>query len=76
LSGNLASNSGGYALSINTTINASNASFSGAAVAVAAGTVASGSASGNFYGANAASLAGIATFANNQYNAAYGGTKN
>jgi len=58
-------------LSINANIN-SDASFNGAAIAN--GT--QGSTNGHFFGANAASLAGVAEFSNASLNTAFGGTKN
>jgi len=59
------------ALSINANIN-SDASFNG--YANANGT--QGTTNGSFFGANAASLAGIAEFSNTSLNTAFGGTKN
>ncbi|WMJ69382.1 Slam-dependent surface lipoprotein [Stenotrophomonas sp. 24(2023)] len=65
---------GGQTLSVNAAINSADASFAGSAVAN--GSV-NGSSKGQFFGANAAALAGIATFAgNSQYDTAFGGTKN
>lgn len=65
---------GGLSVSVNATINSANASFAGAATAN--GSV-SGTTQGQFFGANAATLAGIATFAgNSQYDTAFGGSKN
>lgn len=65
---------GGLSVSINATINSATASFAGAATAN--GSV-SGTTQGQFFGANAATLAGIATFAgNSQYDTAFGGSKN
>lgn len=84
LTGSIANSASGYGVNIGT------ATISGAtfATAAAAGngvtatqsgtTVASGGAvDGRFYGANAASLAGIVTFGSaRQYDTAFGGTKN
>lgn len=65
---------GGLSVNINATINSATASFTGAATAN--GSV-SGTTQGQFFGANAATLAGIATFAgNSQYDTAFGGSKN
>lgn len=81
LRGAVSNASSGYAVNIGTaTIDASTAAFSGsgATATVSGGSVASGGAvSGNFYGAGAASLAGIASFGSSSvYNTAFGGTKN
>lgn len=74
LSGTLTNSASTY--TINTAINASSASFSGvASVSNLTGTT--GTVTGNFYGANAASLAGIASFGSHSvYDVAFGGTKN
>ncbi|MEN5372687.1 Slam-dependent surface lipoprotein [Stenotrophomonas hibiscicola] len=65
---------GGLSINVNATINSANASFAG--TATANGSVA-GSTQGQFFGANAATLAGIATFSgNSQYDTAFGGSKN
>uniref|UniRef100_A0A914YG34 Transferrin-binding protein B C-lobe/N-lobe beta barrel domain-containing protein n=1 Tax=Panagrolaimus superbus TaxID=310955 RepID=A0A914YG34_9BILA len=65
---------GGLAINVNANINSANASFAG--TATANGTVA-GATQGQFFGANAATLAGIATFTgNSQYDTAFGGSKN
>ncbi|WP_407351536.1 Slam-dependent surface lipoprotein [Luteimonas sp. R10] len=73
LSGNLSRT--GLNIAVGATFAPGSALFSGAANAnsgAAAGTV-----QGRFFGANAASLAGIANFgAGSQYNTAFGGTKN
>jgi hypothetical protein len=62
------------ALVVKADIKHADASFAG--TATANGAVA-GVTQGNFFGANAAALAGIATFAgNSQYDTAFGGTKN
>lgn len=61
------------AVDLSATINSATASFSGTAYENNAAL--SGSTSGNFFGANAAALAGIATFSNNQYDVAYGGSR-
>ena len=64
----------GLTVAVAATINSANASFAGSATAN--GTVA-GTSQGQFFGANAATLAGIATFAgNSQYDTAFGGSKN
>ncbi|MNI33706.1 hypothetical protein D3C73_876660 [compost metagenome] len=61
-------------MAVAASINSANASFAGSATAN--GTVA-GTSQGQFFGANAATLAGIATFAgNSQYDTAFGGSKN
>ncbi len=74
LSGGLSNSASTYA--INATIDASTASFSGTANVLAGTTVAAGTTTGNFYGANAASLAGIASFGSHSvYDVAFGGTK-
>jgi len=58
-------------------INSSDASFSGAAFANTGDGLVEGNSNGHFFGANAASLAGIAEFANDtSLNTAFGGTKN
>ncbi|WP_315360907.1 Slam-dependent surface lipoprotein [Neisseria bacilliformis] len=62
----------------NANINTTDASFGGASTAVATGAngKAYGDVKGNFFGNNAAGLAGIADFGkNNAYNTAFGGTK-
>jgi|GEM_PF-145296 len=65
---------GDLTLAVNANIKSADASFAGAAVAN--GSV-SGTTQGQFFGANAAVLAGIATFAgNSQYDTAFGGAKN
>ncbi len=56
------------------TVNSASASFSGTANETSASLA--GTTSGNFFGANAAAVAGIASFSNKQYDVAYGGTKN
>jgi len=65
---------GSLAINVNANINSANASFAGSATAN--GSVA-GTTQGQFFGANAATLAGIATFSgNSQYDTAFGGSKN
>lgn len=65
---------GGLSINVNANINSANASFAG--TATANGSVA-GTTQGQFFGANAATLAGIATFSgNSQYDTAFGGSKN
>lgn len=65
---------GGLSINVNANINSANASFAG--TATANGSV-SGTTQGQFFGANAATLAGIATFSgNSQYDTAFGGSKN
>jgi hypothetical protein len=68
---------GAQTVRVNATI-ASDASFAGTAALTAGSTSATGTSQGRFYGANAAALAGIASFgaANRQYDTAFGGTKN
>ena len=64
----------GLTLAIVANINSADASFAGSATAN--GSVA-GTTQGQFFGANAAALAGIATFSgNSQYDTAFGGSKN
>jgi len=62
----------GLSIAINASINSADASFSGAAVANSS---AVGTSEGHFYGADAAALAGIAKFANRDYDTAFGGAK-
>lgn len=81
LRGVISNATSGYAVNIGVaSINAANASFSGtgASASVSGASVASGgTVTGNFYGANAASLAGAASFGNHSvYDTAFGGTKN
>src|SRR3989475_8774276 len=58
-------------INVNANISSANASFAG--TATANGSVA-GTTQGQFFGANAATLAGIATFSgNSQYDTAFGG---
>ncbi|MEA1084438.1 Slam-dependent surface lipoprotein [Sphingomonas sp. CD22] len=81
LTGSIANSASGYGVNIGTaTIDGTKATFSGSgASATQSGTtVASGgTVDGRFYGANAAALAGIATFGSSrQYDTAFGGTKN
>lgn len=59
-------------LVIDATFGAGNATFSGDAVA---NSTVDGTTSGQFFGANAASLAGIAKFTDRQYDTAFGGVK-
>lgn len=64
---------GGLALVVNANINSADASFGGSATANGSVT---GTSQGQFFGANAATLAGIATFSgSSQYDTAFGGTK-
>lgn len=69
-------------LKVGINANIAGSSFSGTATADNLGTVnpvdATGASEGEFYGANAAALAGMATFSgsDSQYNTAFGGTKN
>ncbi|MGO1070465.1 Slam-dependent surface lipoprotein [Lysobacter sp. CA199] len=51
-------------------------SGSGASASVGGSTVASGGVSGQFFGANAAALAGVTRFDDRLYDTAFGGTKN
>lgn len=62
----------GLSIAINASINSADASFSGDAVANSS---AIGTSEGHFYGADAAALAGIAKFANRDYDTAFGGAK-
>ena len=78
LAGSISNSASGYGVNIGVA-NISGATFSGnTASATQSGvTVASGGdVSGRFFGANAAALAGIATFTDNQYDTAFGGSKN
>lgn len=70
LTGSLANSS--LSVSVNANITTSTAAFNG--TALANGTT-RGIAQGHFFGADAASLAGIATFADRQLDTAFGGTK-
>lgn len=72
LAGNLVSS--GLIVNIDASIDSANASFSGDATAYGSSTV-SGTTEGHFYGADAAALAGIAKFANRDYDTAFGGAK-
>lgn len=81
LSGSIASASTGYAVDIgsvgisgaNIASTTSNATATQASTTLASG----GTVSGQFFGANAAALAGLVTFGgNSQYDTAFGGTKN
>lgn len=77
ISGSIAG--GGLTVNIGTaTITGANFSGSGTASATTSGgTVSGGNVNGTFFGTNATSLAGIATFAGNrQLDTAFGGTKN
>ncbi|EJL38458.1 hypothetical protein PMI01_00025 [Caulobacter sp. AP07] len=80
LSGSIASASTGYTVNIGSVgISGANiASTTSNATATQSTTLASGgSVSGQFFGANAAALAGLVTFGgNSQYDTAFGGTKN
>ncbi|WP_330110566.1 Slam-dependent surface lipoprotein [Methylophaga thalassica] len=62
----------GLSIAINASINSADASFSGAALANSSTL---GTTEGHFYGADAAALAGIAKFANRDYDTAFGGAK-
>ncbi|BDZ73896.1 hypothetical protein GCM10025856_16150 [Methylophaga marina] len=62
----------GLSIAINASINSADASFSGDAVANSS---AIGTSEGHFYGADAAALAGIAKFANRDYDTAFGGAQ-
>ena len=79
LTGSISNSTSGYGVNIGTaTISGATFSGNGTASATQSGvTVASGGdVSGRFFGANAAALAGIATFTDNQYDTAFGGAKN
>ncbi|MEH6490643.1 Slam-dependent surface lipoprotein [Halopseudomonas sp.] len=67
---NLAVNIGSASFDSAGNISSTNASANGAA-----GFVSDGVVTGNFFGNNAAALAGIATFSNRDYDTAFGGTK-
>ena len=72
LTGNLANSASTYQIAA--AINAVSGSFSGAASS--SNTSATGTVTGNFYGVDAASLTGIASFGGNSvYDVAFGGTK-
>lgn len=61
---------------VSSNIDAATASFSGSAQAIQAGVTTQGASQGHFFGANAASLAGIATFSDNsELDTAFGGEK-
>ena len=78
LAGSISNSASGYGVNIGTAV-ISGVNFSGnSATATQSGvTVASGGdVSGRFFGADAAALAGIATFADRQYDTAFGGAKN
>lgn len=77
LTGSIANSGSGYTVNIGTaSIAGANFAGSGASATQSGSTVASGGdVSGRFYGSNAAALAGIVTFSNNQYDTAFGGTK-
>ena len=78
LAGSISNSTSGFGVNIGLA-NISGVNFSGnSASATQSGvTVASGGdVSGRFFGANAAALAGIATFADRQYDTAFGGGKN
>lgn len=75
LSGSLSN--GSLTVNIGTAaISGTGFSGSGASASVGGGTVASGGVSGQFFGANAAALAGITRFDDRLYDTAFGGTKN
>lgn len=79
LTGSIANSASGYGVNIGTAaIDGVTFSGSSASATQSGTTVASGGAvKGQFYGANAAALAGIATFGSaRQYDTAFGGTKN
>ncbi|WP_289286563.1 Slam-dependent surface lipoprotein [Methylophaga sp. UBA3991] len=62
----------GLSIAINASIDSSDASFSGDALANSS---TMGTTEGHFYGADAAALAGIAKFSNRDYDTAFGGAK-
>ncbi|TDW57729.1 Slam-dependent surface lipoprotein [Oceanimonas baumannii] len=63
-------------VSVNAMVNASTASFGGGATATVGGVDTQGLTQGHFFGADAAALAGIATFAgSSQHDTAFGGAK-
>lgn len=78
LTGSIANSGSGYTVNIGTAdIDGVNIIGDGASATLSGTTVASGGdVSGRFYGSNAAALAGIVTFSSNQYDTAFGGTKN
>lgn len=64
------------AVTVNAQINSATAAFNGSAMATQGGINTSGVSQGHFFGADAASLAGIATFdSNSQLDTAFGGSK-
>lgn len=79
LTGSLASATTGYTVDIGTaSISGANISGTNASASQSGATLASsGTVSGQFYGSNAAALAGIVSFgATSRYNTAFGGTRN
>lgn len=62
-------------VAVNAMVNTSTASFGGGATATVGGVDTQGLTQGHFFGANAAALAGIATFVDSQYDTAFGGAK-
>ncbi|MCQ9084377.1 Slam-dependent surface lipoprotein [Vibrio harveyi] len=69
-------NNSNLTVSVDATINTATAAFNGTAQAVQNGTTTNGASQGHFFGANAAGLAGIATFTNNSdLDTAFGGEK-
>ncbi|OUY06505.1 Slam-dependent surface lipoprotein [Acinetobacter populi] len=76
LSGTLTGSSTVTSLSVDAGFDVGDSAFAGSATAVGTlGTDASGEVEGYFYGANAAALAGIASFNTTAYNTAFGGVK-
>lgn len=74
LSGNMSNTA--LTVKVNSNIDAATASFAGTAEATQAGVTTQGASQGHFFGANAASLAGIATFTeNSDLDTAFGGEK-
>ena len=63
-------------LTADTAISGTGFSGSGASASVGGATVATGGVSGQFFGANAAALAGVTRFDDRLYDTAFGGTKN
>lgn len=74
LTGDIANAS--LSINVDSTIDAASASFNGTATANQAGVTTQGISQGHFFGADAATLAGIATFAgNSDLDTAFGGAK-
>ncbi|RFA31398.1 hypothetical protein CAI21_01935 [Alkalilimnicola ehrlichii] len=77
LSGGMQNGDTGYSIDIGTATISGNTFVGGGARAELSGVelARDGNVEGHFFGANAAALAGIATFADSQYDAAFGGSR-